>query len=105
MVHRDDLADLYVRALDAPDGSLFQAADGPSYRARDVAIGACLAAGVDPVVTPWPLDDAVEEMGGFAEALALSQRLTGAKARAELGWRPAGRTLLEELISGSYAAS
>ncbi len=104
MVHADDLADLYVRALDAAAGSLYQAAHGPSYRARDVALGACLAAGEDPSVEHWPLDEAREELGGFADALALSQRMSAAKAREELGWDPGGATLLEELVSGSYAA-
>lgn len=105
MVHVDDLADLYVRALEAPAGSLYQAADGPSYRARDVALAACLAAGVEPSVERWPQDEAGAELGEFADALALSQRLSGAKAREELGWKPAGPTLLEELVAGSYAAS
>jgi len=104
MVHVDDLADLYVRALEAPPGSLYQAARGPSYHARDVALAACLAAGVEPSVEDWPLDEAREELGGFGEALALSQRMSAARAREELGWDPEGPTLLEELLSGSYAA-
>lgn len=103
MVHVDDLADLYVRALEAAEsGTLYNAASGPSYRARDVAVAAALAAGTDAAVEEWPLEDARREMGGFAVALALSQRLSGRKAREELGWSPEAPTLIEELLTGSY---
>lgn len=104
MVHVDDLADLYVRVLDAPKGTLYNAASGPSYRARDVAMAAGLAAGTDGRYRPWPLSEAREELGGFAVALALSQRMTARKARDELGWVPEGPTLMEELLRGSYVA-
>ena len=36
---------------------------------------------------------------------AASQRATGAKARAELGWEPTGPSLVEDLSSGSYATA
>lgn len=101
-VHVSDLADLYVRALGAEAGSLYNAAAGPSYQARDVAIAAGIAAGTDGAWSSWPVAEAREEMGGVADALALSQRMTSEKARRELGWAPEGPTLLEDLLRGSY---
>jgi len=101
MVHRRDLADLYVRALEAEAGSLYHAAAGPSYRARDVAVVAAVAAGVKPGWSSWPVAEAREELGGVADALALSQRMSAARARQDLGWAPSAPTLVEELLLSS----
>lgn len=101
MVHVDDLADLYVLALEAERGSLYHATAGPSYRARDVAVAAATAAGADSV-EEWPLEEARSALGPFALALSLSQRMTGRRAREELGWAPESPSVLEELLRGSY---
>lgn len=103
MVHLDDLADLYVRLLDAPAGSLYHGTDGPSWQARDVAAAAGVAAGRDGSVESWPLEEARQELGPFADALALSQRVSGSRARETLGWEPAGDSVIQELLAGSYA--
>lgn len=103
VVHLDDLADLYVRMLGAERGALYNAVEGPSYATRDLALGAGLAAGGDVEVVDWPLGEARQELGPFADARALSQRVTGARAREELGWAPSGPTPLEELVRGLYA--
>lgn len=102
VVHVDDLADLYVLLLGADRGSLYNAAVGPSYTLRDLALGAGLAVGGNVDVVEWPLDEARQELGSFADAQALSQRVSGARARAELDWTPSGPTPLEELVRGSY---
>ncbi len=102
MVHRDDLADLYVRALDVPAGTLLHAAAGPSYAARDVALAAARAVGEEVEVVFWPLDEAREELGSYADALALGQRVSGRRAAQRTGWRPTGPSLLEDLLEGSY---
>lgn len=102
-VHVEDLADLYALALrDGEAGRLYQAAHGPFYAVRDVALAACVAAGRDPAVVERPLEEARREMGAVADALALTQRVSGARARGELGWSPSRPTLLEELLRGSY---
>lgn len=102
-VHVDDLAELYVRALGAPPGTVLNAVAGPSYAARDVALAATFAAGTPGVLRSWALEDAHRELGAFASALALHQRVSGRVAQRLLGWRPAGPSLLEELLAGSYA--
>lgn len=102
MVHVDELADLYVRCLDADRGSLYHAASGPSYQARDLAVAASVAAGTRAEVESWPLVEARRELGPVAEALALSQRMSGRTARRELGWNPESPSVLEEILRGSY---
>lgn len=101
-VHVEDLANLYVRALTAPAGSMLHGASGGQVSMRDLALAASFAGGVPGRVEPWPLEDARKAFGGFADALALSQRVSSARTRAATGWMPQGRTLLEEMLVGSY---
>ena len=103
MVNRRDVADLYVRCLDVPAGTLLHAASGPSYAARDVALAAARAAGDGVEVEHWPLADAREALGSFAEALALSQRVSGRRAAERTGWRPSGPSFLQDMLGGSHA--
>ena len=104
LVHRDDLGDLYARllSLDLAGGTLLVAAgDGP-HRVRDIAEAASRAAGAGGRVEPWPLHEARGELGDYADALALDQRLSGEKARRAVGWAPSAPTVFEDLESGSY---
>jgi nucleoside-diphosphate-sugar epimerase len=96
-VHLDDLADLYVRALQAAAGTLLFAAHGPAVRVREVAEAASRAAGADGKVETVPIEEARKTMGSFADALALDQQISGERAQRVLGWRPEGRSVLEEL--------
>ena len=41
-------------------------------------------------------------LGPLADALAMSQRVSGEKAKRLLGWSPQAQSVLEELRSGSY---
>jgi len=104
VVFRADLADLYVRALaDAPAGSVLLAANGSSERVIDLARAASLGQGAGGRVVAWPLEQARKELGVFADALALDQRVSAARAQRLLGWKPVGPSLVEELQRGSYA--
>lgn len=101
MVHVDDLADLYLLALDAgaPD-LLLHATSQSGVRVGDLAAAADRAAGGEGVASGWPFDQAAAELGRpFAEALAHDQVVESPVARA-LGWTPkhvdAARTLREE---------
>jgi nucleoside-diphosphate-sugar epimerase len=96
-VHLDDLADLYVRALQAAAGTLLFAAHGAAVRVREVAEAASRAAGADGKVETVPIEEARKTMGSFADALALDQQISGERAQRVLGWRPEGRSVLEEL--------
>lgn len=96
-VHVDDLADLYVRALNAPPGTLLIAANGDPIRLRDVAEAASRAAGAGGKVHSIHIDEAFKTMGPWAQGVILDSRVSGRKARELLGWQPHGRSILEEL--------
>jgi nucleoside-diphosphate-sugar epimerase len=100
----EDLAQLYVLALEkAPAGSLYNAAQGPSYKVLEVAEAASFGAGTKGKTQAIPLEEARKTMGAFADALILDQQVSGEKARKELGWSPRAGSVLEDLKSGSYA--
>lgn len=104
VVHIDDLAQLYVLALEkAAAGSIYNAADGSSFTVREMAEAASRGAGADGKVQAWPLEEARKALGPFADALALDSRIDSSKAREELGWRTRSTTILDDLVSGSYA--
>jgi nucleoside-diphosphate-sugar epimerase len=103
-VHVDDLADLYLLALEkAPPGTLLLAVSGPSYPVRDVAAAASRGAGAGGRTAAWPLEEAKTQLGGYADALVLDQQASGKRAQQLLGWRPHRPNILEDLERGSYA--
>lgn len=102
-VHVDDLAALYVRAFDhAEAGSYYLGVGGENPLVEDLARAASHAAGLDGRVAPEPEDSARERLGPMYEALVLDQQASGAHARS-LGWKPRARTLVDDLVTGSYA--
>lgn len=100
-VHVDDLAALYVLAVDAPTATLLNAAHGPSLSVRDVAEAAAQANGAE--TESWPLDDARERLGPYADALALDQQVSAERAMG-LGWKPSRPSVIHDLRAGSYTA-
>jgi len=98
LVHVEDLAQLYVRALfDAPAGALLHATDGSSYRVHEIA-QACGGR-----AESWPLEEAQKTLGPYADALVLDQLVSSEKARGTLGWTVRADSILEDLRHGSYA--
>lgn len=106
LVHVDDLADLYVKALEiAPAGTMLLAAAGPSMRVREIAEAASRASGSEGRVESWPIEQARERLGRYADALVLDQQVTAAKAKQLLDWEPKAPSLLEDLAYDSNAES
>ncbi len=106
MVHVDDLAALFVLALErAQPGSVFIAAEGEAPTTRAIATAASVAGGAGGATRSWPVAEARAAMGQFVDALLLDQRVTSAKARELLGWRPDRPGVLDDLKNGSYAAA
>jgi nucleoside-diphosphate-sugar epimerase len=91
LVHVEDLADLYVLAMQAPAGSLYFASSGPALPVRQLAEAA------GPRAESITLEEARLVMGPVADALALNQRISSRKAMQELGWTPKAKSVLEEL--------
>ena len=101
----DDLADLYVRAAEkAPPGTLLHAADNSFHRVKEIAQAAGAGAGKDGRTEPWPLAEARQTLGAYADALVLDQRVGAAKAAAMLGWQPRAAGILDDLRKGSYTS-
>jgi nucleoside-diphosphate-sugar epimerase len=103
-VHVDDLADLYLLALEkASPGTLLLGVSGPAHSVRDVAAAASRGAGAEGRIRAWPLEEARKKLGPYADALVLDQQASGKRAEQLLGWRPHRPDVLEDLERGSYA--
>ncbi|MFF2051737.1 NAD-dependent epimerase/dehydratase family protein [Leifsonia sp. NPDC058194] len=104
-VHVDDLAALYVLALEQGDaGSIYLGASGVNPTVRELGEAAAAVAGVVGGVVAETVDETAARLGaGLTEALLLDQQSRGSKARIDLGWEPNGPALLDEIVSGSYA--
>lgn len=105
VVHVDDLASLYVLALEqAPAGSLYLGTNNENPRLYDLFVAASRAAGLGGRVKAESADETRARLRpGLADALLVDQQVTSTRARDELGWRPTGPTLLAEISAGSYA--
>ncbi|MFI9405188.1 NAD-dependent epimerase/dehydratase family protein [Nocardia sp. NPDC052316] len=104
MVHIDDLADLFAKVIAAaPAGSVWHAISEPAVPVAELATAAGRVAGVSGATKVWPLDQARADLGElFADALALSQTVTGQAGIDQLNWAPKGPDVIADLTSGSY---
>lgn len=94
-IHVDDLAALYVAVVASGTGQ--GAVLGVSGVNPTVAELSAVVAGDAGVVAENPSDTKARLGEGFAEALLLDQRATGAKARTIGGWAPSRPALADEL--------
>jgi nucleoside-diphosphate-sugar epimerase len=88
LVHIDDIATLYAAALAAKAGSVYIGVAGACPTAREVAAAAARGAGLEGKTVSITLEQARAQMGPIADAFALNQQLTSAKAQRELAWTP-----------------
>ncbi|GAA5006674.1 NAD-dependent epimerase/dehydratase family protein [Actinopolymorpha pittospori] len=100
LVHRDDIVALYVLALRAPAGSVYAGVSDQHPTQQEVTEALSHAAGCPGSTVTLSLDEALAQMGPIAEAFALDQRFTGARAREQLGWKPAHQDALADLARG-----
>lgn len=102
-IHVDDLADLYLLALDkAKDGSVYLGVNGHNPTVHELAQAAARQRGLDGHVPPEGTAATLERLGAVGEALLLDQQATGNRARTELNWTPTRPTLIAEVENGSY---
>jgi nucleoside-diphosphate-sugar epimerase len=99
LVHVEDIAELYALALTAPAGAVYAGVGDRNPTTGQVAEAISHAIGHPGSVRHLTDAEAHEEMGPIAEAFALDQRLTGARARTQLGWEPAHLDPLGELAA------
>jgi len=102
-VHVDDLADLYVLALErAVGGMLLNAAGGTSASMHELASAISQALGMGGDCEPWTLEAARAAFGPRADLFAMNQQISGARAILQLGWNPRAPSVLHDMAFGSY---
>ena len=105
-IHRDDLAELYALALErVQPGAVYNAADESAFTVSEMAAAASYGAGRNGATAAWPLQEARQALGGFADALALDSLVDSSRARERLGWHTRSSTIVDDLRTGSYASS
>jgi nucleoside-diphosphate-sugar epimerase len=89
MVHVEDNANAYVRAAESGlSGEVFNISDRSRWSVGDMAEAAARVVGYDEAITCIPEEEAAEELGSMAEALAVNQHVDSRKAVRLLGWQP-----------------
>jgi nucleoside-diphosphate-sugar epimerase len=88
LVHVEDIAALYVAALSAAPGAVYVGVGAVNPASKEVAVAISRAAGLGGRTHSVTIERALTQMGPLAEAFALDQQLTSARARDELGWIP-----------------
>lgn len=102
LVHIDDLARLYVNAMEwAAAGTVWIGVGSGVPTMKTVALAAATAAEVAGVEF-LSLEEARQLWGGLADALALDQRVLSDRARQQLRWMPSAPDVITELTQGSY---
>ena len=105
-MHIDDLVQFYLLALTgAPAGAFYFAENGENSM-REVCRTISRRLGFGGRTAYMALDEAVSEWGEAAalDKMGSNSRVRAVRARKELGWTPAGRSLLEEIEDGCYSA-
>lgn len=99
-VHVDDLADLYVLALEkAPAGSYFLGASGVNPTVREITEAVSQSVGLAGRVEPEPVVQTLDRLGLLGEALLLDQQASGDAARRSLGWSPRRPSILDDIAN------
>ena len=102
-VHVDDLAALYVAALEhGSPGARYLGVSGDNPTTRELGEAAAHRLGLGGRVEPEDGADTIARLGGFGAALLLDQQASGATARRDLSWKPSRPSLVEEIAAGGY---
>ena len=89
LIHVDDLADAYVKAVESRFArEIFNLNDGSRETVTEMVTAACAAAGFRGAIRYQPMAEAAETLGTFAECIVLDQHLDSSKATRLLGWQP-----------------
>ena len=96
LVHVEDLADLYLLALEkAQPGALYNAST-EYLPAKEIAELIAKAAG-NAQAKSLSLEEARQALSIFADAFALDQKIGSVKAKQELGWQPKAAKFAEDI--------
>lgn len=101
--HVDDVAKLYVLALDrGTKGARYNAVAEEGIAARTIA--ETVAAGLGVPTRSLTPEEAGPHFGWLAMFIGLDMPASSAKTRQRLGWNPVGPGLIEDLEAMDYAA-
>lgn len=102
-VHIDDVAELYVLALQAaPAGALYYAENGEEAL-KNVAASISRMLGFGGRTRNWSPQEAETALGIRAHSsFGSNSRVRAKRSRAELGWQPRGISILDEIEQGHY---
>ena len=105
VVHVDDLADLYLSALEhSPAGTLFNAASEEEPTMLDIASAIGRAMNFTNPPSVWPVEEARAALGPFADGMASNKRISAARAKQILSWTPHRVGLIKDIEQGLYPA-
>ncbi|MFI7613431.1 NAD-dependent epimerase/dehydratase family protein [Nonomuraea terrae] len=99
-VHADDLARLYLRALEHPVAGIYNASGPQPFTFRELAEAIADLTGT--TATSITAEQAESAMGPMAALLQSSARTPSRKAHETFGWSTSGPALLDDVRSGSY---
>jgi nucleoside-diphosphate-sugar epimerase len=104
-VHIDDLVTLYTLAIEKAPAAAFYFAENGENSMREVCQAISRMLGLGGRTESMTVEEAAAEWGeGPAnDTMGSNSRVRAKRARAELGWRPHGKSLIEEIERGCYA--
>jgi nucleoside-diphosphate-sugar epimerase len=104
-VHIDDLVPLYLSAIEMAPPSAFYFAENGENSMREICEAISRMLGQGGKTQSMSIAEAAAEWGeGAAEnTMGSNSRVRAKRARAELGWKPLGRPLIDEIERGCYA--
>jgi len=95
MIHRDDVAEAYLRALErATGGERYLLSDGSQFTLRQIAEAIANVTGAQ--LRSREPSEVLKQSGLFGRALLTSQKLDASKAHRELGWTPKHTSFVDE---------
>jgi nucleoside-diphosphate-sugar epimerase len=84
-IHRDDVAEAYLRALErGHGGERYLLVNNSPHTVREMVEAIAKVTGA--TAQSWDADDLVKKLGPFGRALLTSQKVSSAKAQHDLGW-------------------
>jgi len=102
-VHIDDLAELYVLALERAAAGTMLHAVTDEIAMGDLAVSVSRLVGSGGRTEALSLMEMFARGGGGGVSLSLNKRLASEKTRALLGWAPTRYDIFKEVEDGSYA--
>jgi len=103
-VHIDDLVPLYALAIEKAPAGAFYFVENAEGSMRELCVSINRMLGFKGPPAAMTMQEAAAEWGeGTAEnTMASNSRVRAKRARAELGWKPKAKGLIEEIEQGCY---